>query len=1278
MHAQGIDAKWMWLAGTGNPEVEAPAGDVLFRREVYMGGPCTGEIWLAADDHFVLWVNGQKVGEGGGDTSSHFTLNGIVERGVNVIAVQVTNKAGRAGLLVDGEIREQTGNSAPFDSPGGWKALASAPQGEAWLKPGFNQDGWTAAAALSAHADSPWKDIPFNTDYLARFDIPQGFKLSRVADQQLLGGSLVAMTWGNRGRLIVSLERGPVVSLIDTDGDGQYDKQVVYSDAVRNCQGLCQVFDDLYVVGDGPDGTGLYRLRDANHDDQADGVENLLRYKGGMGEHGPHAVVYGPDGWLYNNMGNHAWVTATPQPNSPVGKTYEGDVLQPRFADANGHATGIPHPGGTIWRFSPDGKKWWMHTAGFRNEYEFGFNSAGDMFAFDSDMEWDVGLPWYRPIRVNHCTPGAQFGWRNGAAKWPEWYYDSLPGTVDIGRGSPTGVVFYEHNALPEKYRGAFIVCDWSMGRIIAVHLDQQGASFGGGWDTLVAGNPLNVSDIEVDRDGSILFCTGGRGTEGGVYRLSYGDGASAAKATNFAELLELPQMTSAWAREMASQVKTQLGDQAWQEQLERTLSGDNPAHIVRALTLAAQLGPRPSVDDLGKMAAYNNPAVRQFATLLLGSAAQNDGATVADTARFAADGIHNDAPFNAPSPAESDGAENAVLAALSHALEDADATVQRRACEAFVQAGLEPPLEPVLKLLDSDDRWLAYSARLALERIPMDKWKGALLKDGSPGQLMQALLALYRLDALTAEEAIAALDAAFKRIRSIAQMPEYLDKAPTRILELLVISEGPEKPLTFMQSMNVTPSRFEPSEMELLAAVDYPGVVEHLIPSLARTGDEESEDAYRKSTIRTALNLSYVNSGWTLDSESAYLDWYESTRDWDGGNSFKGYLRNIVGARIAKFSPEDRSALLSDWTKRPFASQLLLASSRPADIANFDKVMEGMVAQFEAQPDNAAFAPVLAAAFDVLGEDASGESKAVLRDLFGRFPDSREAIVRAMCKHPNPADAEFVWQSLRFGNETTLQVALGALEKMELKPTEPGKLRDVILAGLRLDDGNRRRNRGTVAINALRAWTGTGPNDRASVGEALAFYQNWYAEKYPDAPAAELPPDRVEGVAFTFEQLSNYLDSEGATGDIGAGKELFTKANCAKCHRFASGGDGVGPDLTGLRRRFQRKEIVESLYYPSAVISDQYKSVVVETTSGLVHTGMPVPDPTTDDLVLLLSDATKIRIKKSEIEVQVPATISVMPEGLLKELTLKQVADLFAYLETSKDHELPGGSGAK
>ena len=134
----------------------------------------------------------------------------------------------------------------------------------------------------------------------------------------------------------------------------------------------------------------------------------------------------------------------------------------------------MPAPGGTILRTDTNGSFVEMVAGGFRNPYDFAFNADGELFTYDADMEWDIGTPWYRPTRVNHVPPGAELGWRSGWAKWPEYYLDSLPATLDIGPGSPTGVVFYDHAMFPARLQNTLFVGDWALGQIHAVQARAQ------------------------------------------------------------------------------------------------------------------------------------------------------------------------------------------------------------------------------------------------------------------------------------------------------------------------------------------------------------------------------------------------------------------------------------------------------------------------------------------------------------------------------------------------------------------------------------------------------------------------------------------------------------------------------------------------------------------------------------------------------------------------------------------------------------------------------------
>jgi putative heme-binding domain-containing protein len=226
-----------------------------------------------------------------------------------------------------------------------------------------------------------------------------------------------------------------------------------------------------------------------------------------------------------------------------------------------------------------------------------------------------------------------------------------------------------------------------------------------------------------------------------------------------------------------------------------------------------------------------------------------------------------------------------------------------------------------------------------------------------------------------------------------------------------------------------------------------------------------------------------------------------------------------------------------------------------------------------------------------------------------------------------------------------------------------------LIVTGLKL--GNEG---GKAVLRLLKRWTGSEHPEGEGIAVALAHYQQWFRETYPEEPAAELVQADTEKTKYSVDQLVEFLEKDpaGAKGDVARGHEVFAKANCLKCHRFLKEGEGVGPDLTTVRRRFQKKEIIESVLVPSQVISDQYTAVTVETKEGQVYTGMPLPNPGSNNLLLLLSDATRLEISPEKIEEKVKAKISVMPEGLFKDLSLEQIADLFAFLETSKSNPEP------
>ncbi|MBM3846214.1 MAG: heme-binding protein, partial [Verrucomicrobia bacterium] len=370
----------------------------------------------------------------------------------------------------------------------------------------------------------------------SKLRVKDGFKAELLYSvPQDKEGSWVNLCTDPKGRLIVSDQYGGLFRITPPAPDRPASDTQVSPIPVDlgEAQGLLWAFDSLYVVVNKGKkyASGLYRVRDTNGDDQLDDVK-LLRAIDGGGEHGPHAVVLHPDGkTLVVVCGNHT--KPLPFEGSRVPRVWQEDHVITRMWDAGGHAVGVMAPGGWIARTDAEGKSWELLSMGYRNQFDAAYNRDGELFTYDADMEWDMNTPWYRPTRINHATSGSEFGWRSGAGKWPTYYPDSLPSVVDIGPGSPTGISFGYGTKFPARYQDALYICDWSYGKLYAIHLSPSGSTYGGTTEEFITGAPLPLTDVVVNpKDGLLYFTIGGRRTQSGIYRVSYTGGASTAPST--------------------------------------------------------------------------------------------------------------------------------------------------------------------------------------------------------------------------------------------------------------------------------------------------------------------------------------------------------------------------------------------------------------------------------------------------------------------------------------------------------------------------------------------------------------------------------------------------------------------------------------------------------------------------------------------------------------------------------------------------------------------------
>ena len=379
------------------------------------------------------------------------------------------------------------------------------------------------ARAQNAAADSPRLVLDKDTG----ISLLEGFDAELLYEVPKSQGSWVAMAFDPKGRLIVSDQDDKGVFRVTLPAGGAgikveslpglpYEPVDWGKRKVGGAYGFLYAFDSLYMANM----RGFYRIRDTDGDDQFD--EFTLLKKLDMGyEHSAHSIIPTADGnGLYLVSGNFTRVpkgTVSMQP--PV---WQEDTLHPVIPDPSGHAVGLKPPGGWICRISPDGQDWKMIASGFRNSVDIALNREGELFTYDSDMEFDVGVPWYRSTRINHVTSGAEFGWRANSGVWLDYFADSLGSVLDIGPGSPTAISFGHHSKFPAEFQDKLFICDWTFGTIFTVEMQESGSSYTGTKTEFLHGSPLNIAAMRFGPDGAMYFVTGGRTTASRLYRIRY------------------------------------------------------------------------------------------------------------------------------------------------------------------------------------------------------------------------------------------------------------------------------------------------------------------------------------------------------------------------------------------------------------------------------------------------------------------------------------------------------------------------------------------------------------------------------------------------------------------------------------------------------------------------------------------------------------------------------------------------------------------------------------
>ncbi|MEM6671397.1 MAG: family 16 glycoside hydrolase [Planctomycetota bacterium] len=599
------DLRWIW-----SPEEVEDDERVRFERMIRPGpGLKTARVFATADNGVELSID-DHVFAAGEKWWAPFEIE-LAPKLVEVLgdgkphrlAASCWNEGGPAGFVARFTFDFEDGRTETVTTDRWWRvegdvgaAVDLGPYGmEPWGEPEERSSG------------SPDLSLP-----ASQLELPPGFEAEALMRVPREHGSWVALTVDERGRIIASAEAARGLFRV-TLGETGVESVEPLGIEIGGAQGLLALGRDLYIVrNEFPDeANGLYRARDVDGDDAYDELQ-FLKKLNGAGEHGPHAVRLTPDGKRLQVIAGNSVEIPDEVARWRVPPSWFDDQVLPSLPDTFKHGNAMHLHGGWTATCDLDGKDWEVLVTGMRNAYDFAYDADGNAFAYDADMEWDIGAPWYRAPRVVHLAPGLEYGWRRGSGKIDSSAPETFPPVCETGPASPVGVLHGKDGGFHAPYRDQLFIGDWTRGVVYGVALTPGNGTFTGEARPFIQGRPFPITDMEWLPDGSMIVVTGGRGIRSGMYRIRSTiervamDGGDAVEATDAPSMedrmrrtrLELDPDIDAWgARALADRdpqgllALARIGGGVWQERtLEAVLDPDGPLDRVGLRTIELSL----------------------------------------------------------------------------------------------------------------------------------------------------------------------------------------------------------------------------------------------------------------------------------------------------------------------------------------------------------------------------------------------------------------------------------------------------------------------------------------------------------------------------------------------------------------------------------------------------------------------------------------------------------------------------------------------------------------
>jgi len=298
------------------------------------------------------------------------------------------------------------------------------------------------------------------------------------------------------------------------------------------------------------------------------------------------------------------------------------------------------------------------------------------------------------------------------------------------------------------------------------------------------------------------------------------------------------------------------------------------------------------------------------------------------------------------------------------------------------------------------------------------------------------------------------------------------------------------------------------------------------------------------------------------------------------------------------------------------------------------------------------------------------GQAERLMKDLLST------AASTAVNREAEPEARVGAVQRLRLGEFDGREALFASL----LTPTEPSEIQAAAIATLATYDSSG------VATILVTQWRGLSPRLRGRAGDVLFSRDAWIpqlltAVEDGDIAMGDLEPTRMKLLALHRNEsikkraaklleatqssdrnslIVAYRDSLELQGDTTRGKAVFTKV-CATCHQLEGVGHAIAPNLAAMRNRGP-EAILTNVLVPNREVNPQYLNYVLLTTDGRSLTGM-IAAETATSVTLKRADNVTDTVLRIDIEELQSTGVSLMPEGMEKQIDKQAMADLITYL---------------